>query len=1073
MPPYNQLERFTSTFSLEDYLVAEIPKRKIALRDGVHGHAARASLQHELGDLYYKAYSVDHDVGSLQEAVSQTAAAFFAGEVGILTSLFRRRGIHPLETLSIMLLRQFYDWGRTDLLEEAIDRARIYAVQQSLDAICRSSSFRAGLGTLLLIRYEHQRKKKDLADALSNLSEAIASQVDGENDREYPKRLFVHSMALFDQYQTSGDVEILDKAVQAGNLAVGANEDNVQYGYDRDDPLLGCDDENDFDYDVDWLWKQYLLAQMLLTRYEHTQDMDDIHEAISKARKANARARGNAGGGDGDVAILLARVLLERYSRTRSEVDRDYVEFLVSRIFDESDTAQLGETANERWGGQPDRYRKQLQLADARALLYKSKGDKGLLEKAIVEAEDVACNAEGEVKAAALHTLAALQMSRVSYQGTLSLQDMVRGVRLDDIYRDLASHALVRNAALDACKAGLYTPGTSPNLAGRLLTLGSILQNRYLWGKNSRDRDLSICFFQAAFRHQHSNAFHRLRAGRLAMRALQERRRPNWKYDAARIASDAVALLPIVCNRFLSREDQQDMLTHAAGLAADACSLSLSLGDVKTALLQVEIGRGVVLRHWADNRDDLSALEAADPELVKEYLELRDIAYGANRPEREIPAWFEIFRRSGFETWRDRAAARAVLETSCLPNIRQYAGYERFQLDPTVDELREVAKEGPVVIVNVTEIRSDAIIVTEADIIPLELLEMRPSSCPKQIQESMGDLRAVGDSFEPVDRRVGRRRKDVEGTADADFLAWLWRTCVCHVLGCLDERSTLKENELRRIWWIGSGVASSFPFHAAGHHENGSLDNTLSRCIPSYTPTINLLRHSRTRKVARTDPDPNGEANTLVVVVTMPTTPGERPLDGVAKEALAIENVAKAVPTGYTVTTLQGPSTDQVLSHLKDAHIAHFACHGSSDGADPANSFLLLEKQADSGARMLDRLTVSKIANEKSLGRAWIAYLSACSTAEVKASRFADEGIHLASAFQVVGFSHIIGSLWSANDQACVLAARFFYESLTSRSISGDPNRTVAEAWREAVLRLRSVPKIRTRDWAPFIHLGG
>ncbi|KAL6229101.1 CHAT domain-containing protein [Aspergillus navahoensis] len=634
-------------------------------------------------------------------------------------------------------------------------------------------------------------------------------------------------------------------------------------------------------------------------------------------------------------------------------------------------------------------------------------------------------------------------------------------------------HPSAKNAALNACKAGFYTPATSPNLAGRLLTLGSILQNRYSWGKNLRDLDLSICFFLGAFRHQRSNAFHRLRAGRLAMQALQERGQPSWKYEAARIASDAVALLPVVCNRFLSREDQQDMLTHAAGLAADACSLSLELGDVKAALLQVEIGRGVVLRHWADNRDDLSGLEEADPELVKEYLELRDIAYGANRSEREIPAWTDVFRSSGFETWRGRAAARAALETSCLPRIRQYAGYEKFQLDPTVDELKEVAKEGPVVIVNVTEIRSDAIIVTDADIIPLELPDMRPSSCPKQIQKSMGELRAVGESFEPISRRVGRQRKVVEDTGDTDFLAWLWRTCVRLVFACLDDRSLLKKDELRRIWWVGSGVASSFPFHAAGHHEDNSLENTLSHCIPSYTPTINLLRYSRTRRVARIDPDSKGESKKSVLVVTMPTTPGERPLDGVAKEALAIENVAKAVPTQYSVTTLESPNTNRVLSLLKDARIAHFACHGSSDGSDPAKSFLLLEKHTDSGARIVDRLTVSRIANEKSLGQAWIAYLSACSTAEVKANRFVDEGIHLASAFQVAGFSHIIGSLWSANDEACVFAARFYYESLTSRSMSSDPDRTVAEAWREAVLRLRSVPKIRSRDWAAFIHLGG
>lgn len=47
----------------------------------------------------------------------------------------------------MILLRQFNDWGKTELLEVAIDRAQICSVQQSLDAICCSPSFWAKLGT--------------------------------------------------------------------------------------------------------------------------------------------------------------------------------------------------------------------------------------------------------------------------------------------------------------------------------------------------------------------------------------------------------------------------------------------------------------------------------------------------------------------------------------------------------------------------------------------------------------------------------------------------------------------------------------------------------------------------------------------------------------------------------------------------------------------------------------------------------------------------------------------------------------------------------------------------------------
>jgi CHAT domain-containing protein len=54
------------------------------------------------------------------------------------------------------------------------------------------------------------------------------------------------------------------------------------------------------------------------------------------------------------------------------------------------------------------------------------------------------------------------------------------------------------------------------------------------------------------------------------------------------------------------------------------------------------------------------------------------------------------------------------------------------------------------------------------------------------------------------------------------------------------------------------------------------------------------------------------------------------------------------------------------------------------------------------------------------LSQTIFAYLSACSTAENRASRLQDEVVHLASGFQVAGFSHVIASMRSSNDKVCV-----------------------------------------------------
>ncbi|KAK8158908.1 CHAT domain-containing protein [Phyllosticta citrichinensis] len=101
----------------------------------------------------------------------------------------------------------------------------------------------------------------------------------------------------------------------------------------------------------------------------------------------------------------------------------------------------------------------------------------------------------------------------------------------------------------------------------------------------------------------------------------------------------------------------------------------------------------------------------------------------------------------------------------------------------------------------------------------------------------------------------------------------------------------------------------------------------------------------------------------------------------------------------------------------------------------------------------------------------WLVYLSACSTAQVKADKMGDESLHLASAFQVAGFAHAIGSLWSADDDICVEVARLFYQVL-SKYTGTERKVAVAHALRKAVIQIRDQHYDKPALWAPFIHFG-
>jgi CHAT domain-containing protein len=85
-----------------------------------------------------------------------------------------------------------------------------------------------------------------------------------------------------------------------------------------------------------------------------------------------------------------------------------------------------------------------------------------------------------------------------------------------------------------------------------------------------------------------------------------------------------------------------------------------------------------------------------------------------------------------------------------------------------------------------------------------------------------------------------------------------------------------------------------------------------------------------------------------------------------------------------------------VLSRLANARWAHFSCHGIPE-PDPAESHLLLTDGP---------LPVRFIADLE-LPNAYLAYLSACTSAYGGTSLL-DESIHIASAFQLAGFQHVI-----------------------------------------------------------------
>jgi CHAT domain-containing protein len=141
------------------------------------------------------------------------------------------------------------------------------------------------------------------------------------------------------------------------------------------------------------------------------------------------------------------------------------------------------------------------------------------------------------------------------------------------------------------------------------------------------------------------------------------------------------------------------------------------------------------------------------------------------------------------------------------------------------------------------------------------------------------------------------------------------------------------------------------PFHAAGVHSPGSTENAFSKAVSSYTPSIKTLgyAHRRDRITQSTQ--------VSLLIATMPTTPADalspdagKPCDlpGIMTEE---KHVTELVAGNMLVQSLNSPSVAQVIDKMRDCSIAHFACHGLTDHADPSNSGLILQRQDDQGLK--------------------------------------------------------------------------------------------------------------------------
>ncbi|MFG2072187.1 CHAT domain-containing protein [Nonomuraea maritima] len=476
--------------------------------------------------------------------------------------------------------------------------------------------------------------------------------------------------------------------------------------------------------------------------------------------------------------------------------------------------------------------------------------------------------------------------------------------------------------------------------------------------------------------------------------------------------------------------DEGDELgSGLARMASDQAAAAADGGDPAAALEALEEGRGRILTSAVNARVELENLRAADAGLAARFVAVRERV----RPLLENPG-----REAGPG---EQAALRAVAEewTEVSGRIQALPEFGRFlmPLPLGVPDLRPVAADGPVVVVNVNRRRCDALILTTDGVRLVPLPYLRAAELADQAE-------AFHDAVQAAHASSGLLAGQAERVL-LDTLGWLWDVVAEPVLGELGLTES-PEGLLRpRLWWSPTGPLTFLPLHAAGRPDVPGA-SVLDRVVPSYTPTLRALMHSRSRAVP---------AARSGLSVAMPVTPGQAPLPRTAAEAVEVASLVRGA-------TLVGPdaSREAVLAALPRAAVAHFACHAGSDPRDPSASHLLLH-DGPLGLSEIGRLQ---------LDGAELAYLSACATAR-GGSSLADEAIHLASAFQLAGYGQAVATLWEIGDDVAARTAAAFHRELGA-ALDTPERLPGARALHAVTRRLREAVPDRPSAWAAFLHAG-
>ncbi|KAK7437882.1 hypothetical protein VKT23_007695 [Stygiomarasmius scandens] len=602
-----------------------------------------------------------------------------------------------------------------------------------------SLNFRISLGPMMHQRQafsipppdDHLSRSSQLS-RIEDIEEALAHQRHVLTRSDYSSRASsCHSLGflMVARFSQLSRVEDLDEAIEYYNQALGTplSDDQPQYLYHNN------------------------LASALSSRFDHIGHIEDLEKAIYHCREAlrfltvhhqnRALCINNLGlmmctrfselGRIEDLEEAIAHHLQAHNFQTSSHLDRSvFLRSLAAALFTrfqklrqlcdlEKAITYLKEALQLQASDHPDRSLSLHNLGLAMATRFKEIGQLEDLNEAITQyfqaidlqypshaTHSLCLDDAGLVRRTAFPLLHPKKYN-IPPPGppyrSLALHNLANALlarfnQLDHV-EDLDQSILYYRQCLDIDGQG------HPNYSWHLTDIATAIHSRFQRLHLDKDKEFLFSLLSSATLEPTARPQDALIAAQYWVQFAREYRDPslNFAYGYA------LEQLKRCFNIFPTLELQHKFLSpqDVSALVREAASFYISEGNLSRAVSALEQGRMLVWSRMKGYRDPIPGLQSKDPMLVDRFEEIRrQLESVATFIDSHTQPALEPISSGRFE----KAWSQFIMLSEEFNKLAREIGYPHFLRSDAGSDASDAAAEGPVIIVNISEYGSDAII---------------------------------------------------------------------------------------------------------------------------------------------------------------------------------------------------------------------------------------------------------------------------------------------------------------------------------------------------------------------------